>query len=108
MVQLGSFFTQQGARRAWGIYAAKNPQLRGYRMTITQAQVRGKTYFRVAAAGINGPQGALSLCGKVKARGMSCFAYAIRNGVGGNAASAIAPKTASKAPRVVPVLARNR
>jgi hypothetical protein len=108
MVQLGSFFTEQGARRAWGIYAAKNPQLRGYRMTITQAQVRGKTYFRVAAAGINGTQGALSLCGKVKARGMSCFAYAVRNGVGGNAASVIAPKTASKAPRGVPVLARNR
>ncbi len=114
MIQLGSFFTQQGARRAWGIYAAKNPELRNYRMTITKAQVRGKTYFRVAAAGINGSKGAWGLCSSVKARGMACFAYATRAGVPGNKAPAAtrmaraaAPATPSKAP-AAPTLARKR
>lgn len=91
-VQLGSFLTEQGARRAWSIYAARNPELRNYRMTISQAQVRGKTYYRVAAAGINGSRGAWSLCGTVKARGMGCFAYSALNGVPGSNAFATAPK----------------
>ena len=116
MVQLGSFFTEQGARRAWGIYTAKNQELRGFRMTITQAQVRGKTYFRVAAAGINGSQGAWGLCSTVKARGMGCFAYAARTGVPGTKAPAAtqmarakAPVVAPKAaPAIAPALARKR
>ena len=70
------FFTAQGARRAWGIYAAQNPELKNYKMTITQAKVRGKNYFRVAAGGLNG-KGANGLCGTVKNRGGACFAYAL-------------------------------
>ncbi len=115
MVQLGSFFTEQGARRAWGIYTAKNPELRGFRMTITQAQVRGKTYFRVAAAGINGSQGAWGLCSAVKSRGMGCFAYAARTGVPGTKAPAATqmarakvPAPAPKAAPAAPALARKR
>lgn len=95
MIQLGSFFTQQGARRAWGIYAAKNPELRNFRMTITQAQVRGKTYFRVAAAGINGGQHARGLCGTVKARGLTCFAYA--TGLAKPGAKVVAPTQMAQA-----------
>lgn len=102
MVQLGSFFTQQGARRAWGIYTAKNPELRGYRMMISQAQVRGKTYFRVAAAGINGHQGAWGLCGTVKSRGMGCFAYAARQGVPGTKSAAPTQMARAKAPAAAP------
>lgn len=121
LVQLGSFFTQQGARRAWGIYSAKNPELRGYRMTITKAQVRGKTYYRVAAAGLSGSQGAWGLCGTVKSRGMACFAYAVRTGVPGTRAAgapmmarakvpAAAPKLAAapKAPALAPAMARKK
>ena len=116
LVQLGSFHTQQGARRAWGIYTARNPELRGYRMTITKAQVRGKTYFRVAAAGINGSQGAWGLCGTVKSRGMACFAYAVRTGVPGTNAPATTQMARAKvpapalkaAPAVAPALARKR
>lgn len=74
-VQLGSFSSQQGARRAWGIYAAKNPELRGFRMAISQATVRGKQFWRVAAAGFNAG-GASGMCSKVKTRGGVCFAYA--------------------------------
>lgn len=134
MIQLGSFYTQQGARRAWGVLAAKNPELRNYRMTISRAQVRGKTYFRVAAAGITGSQGARGLCGTVKARGMACFAYATRTGVpsakvptatqmaqakapaatklarakGPATAAKAAPAAAAKAAPVAPALARKR
>ncbi len=76
LVQLGSFFTQQGARRAWGIYASQNPELKHHKMTITQATVRGKNYWRVAAGGLNG-KGASGLCSTVKGRGGACFAYAL-------------------------------
>lgn len=75
-VQLGSFSSQQGARRAWGIYTHQNHALTGYRMTITSAQVRGRTMWRVAAGGLGGRLAANGLCSSVKARGGACFAYA--------------------------------
>ena len=78
MVQLGSFSSEQGARRAWGIFAAKNPELKNYRMTITPATVRGRNFWRVAAAGLDAG-GARGLCSSVKGRGGACFAYAASN-----------------------------
>ncbi|MFO1254553.1 MAG: tetratricopeptide repeat protein [Sphingomonadaceae bacterium] len=75
-VQLGSFASEQGARRAWGYYAKKNPELRNYKMAISQATVRGKRFWRVAAAGLDG-RGAGGLCSAVKSRGGVCFAYAV-------------------------------
>lgn len=78
LVQLGSFSSEQGARRAWGIFAARNPELRNYRMTITPAVVRGKNFWRVAAAGLNNGS-ARGLCSTVKGRGGACFAYAAIN-----------------------------
>ncbi len=74
LVQMGSFSSAQGARRAWGIFAARNPALRSYRMTITPAVVRGKNFWRVAAAGFNASS-ASGMCSSVKARGGVCFAY---------------------------------
>lgn len=96
LVQLGSFSTAQGARRAWGIYAAKNPELKKFNMTITKATVRGKLYWRVAAGGLNG-KGASGLCSTVKARGGACFAYAAVRGVPGATAPVYA-RTAKAAP----------
>lgn len=75
LVQLGSFSSPQGARRAWGIFTAKNPELKNSRMTITQALVHGKNYWRVAAGGFNSAS-AGGLCATVKHRGGACFAYA--------------------------------
>lgn len=74
-VQLGSFSSQQGARRAWGLFAAKNPELRRFHMQITQATVHGKQFWRVAAAGFDS-RSASGLCSTVKTRGGVCFAYA--------------------------------
>lgn len=76
MVQLGSFSSQQGARRAWGIYSARNASLAAYRMNITPAVVHGKHVWRVAAAGISGAGNANGLCSSVKKKGGACFAYA--------------------------------
>jgi tetratricopeptide (TPR) repeat protein len=75
LVQLGSFSSAQGARRGWGILAARNPRLRDYRMVITPAVVNGKNFWRVAAAGFDAGT-ASGMCSTVKSRGGVCFAYA--------------------------------
>jgi Flp pilus assembly protein TadD len=75
LVQLGSFSSEQGARRAWGIYVSKYPELAGHDMVISEAVVRGKRYWRVSAAGF-GRSTSNAMCGRVKASGNGCFAYA--------------------------------
>ncbi|MFN3515998.1 MAG: tetratricopeptide repeat protein [Novosphingobium sp.] len=106
-VQLGSFSSEQGARRAWGFYANRNPELRNFKMTITPATVRGKKFWRVAATGLDG-QGAGGLCSKVKSRGGVCFAYST---IGRPAnAPVYAAKAGPKAPAQVagPAAARKK
>jgi Flp pilus assembly protein TadD len=72
LVQLGSFATAEGARRAWRHYTSRNPGLKGYSNVTTQVSVNGKQYWRVQAAGFGG-QAASSMCGSVKARGGTCL-----------------------------------
>ena len=98
-VQLGSFASEQGARRAWGHYAARNPELRNFKMTITQAQVKGKHFWRVAAAGLDG-RGAQGLCSSVKNRGGVCFAYTASRSMPGRPANAPAMAKAAIKPKV--------
>lgn len=97
-IQLGSFSSEQGARRAWGYYAKRNPELRNFKMKITPATVRGKNFWRVAATGLNG-NGAGGLCSKVKSRGGVCFAYST---IG---RPANAPAYAARAKPKAPVMA---
>lgn len=73
-VQLGSFLSEEGARRAWNIYTKKYPELAGRQMVITEAVVRGKHYWRVSAAGF-GKASSAAMCGRVRSSGNSCFAY---------------------------------
>lgn len=75
LVQLGSFSSEEGARRAWSIYVRQYPQLAGHRMVISEAVVKGKRYWRVSAGGF-ARSSAASMCGTVKARGQGCFAWA--------------------------------
>jgi Flp pilus assembly protein TadD len=75
LVQLGSFASEQGARRAWDIYAKRYPELAGHQMVISEAVVKGKRYWRVSAAGF-GRSNASSMCGRVRSTGQGCFAYA--------------------------------
>lgn len=106
LVQLGSFASEQGARRAWGVYAKTNPELRNFKMAITSATVRGKRYWRVAAAGLDG-RGASGLCSAVKGRGGACFAYApsqaANRPVYARAVVKSAPKLAAKPQVVSPI-----
>jgi Flp pilus assembly protein TadD len=75
LIQLGSFASEQGARRAWGIYAKRFPELSVHQMVISQAVVGGKRYWRVSAAGY-GVASSRAMCGRVKTSGQGCFAYA--------------------------------
>jgi Flp pilus assembly protein TadD len=75
LVQLGSFSSEQGARKAWNIYLKRYPELTGHQMVISEAVVKGKRYWRVSAAGF-GKAASSAMRGKVKARGEGCFAYA--------------------------------
>jgi Flp pilus assembly protein TadD len=76
LVQLGSFSSEQGARRAWGIYVSRYPELAGHDMVITEAMVRGKRYFRVSAAGFDRAN-SRSMCSQVATRGGDgCISWA--------------------------------
>lgn len=75
LVQLGSFSSEAGARRAWSIYAKQFPQLSGYDMVITKAVVRGKTYFRVSAGGMQRAEAA-GVCSAVRGKGQGCYTWA--------------------------------
>lgn len=75
VVQLGSFTSEESARRAMGVYASRNAALRSYRMTIIPATVNGKSYWRVAATGFDAGA-ARNMCGSIKSRGGACLAYA--------------------------------
>lgn len=75
LVQLGSFSSEDGAKRAWGIYAKRYPQLKDAALVITKAVVRGKTYYRVSAGGFQRASAA-SMCSSVKSQGQGCIAWA--------------------------------
>lgn len=75
LIQLGSFDSRQVAEAKWGEFKRRFPDLAGRDVVITEAEVNGRTYFRVAAAGF-GSRSARSMCNTVKAGGVGCFAYA--------------------------------
>lgn len=75
LVQLGSFNSREVAEQKWREFQRRYPSLKGRDVVITEAQVNGRTYFRVAAGGF-GARDARSMCGSVKASGGGCFAYA--------------------------------
>jgi Flp pilus assembly protein TadD len=75
LVQLGSFLSEQSARRAWGIYVKRYPELANHKLVIGEALLDGKRYFRVSAAGF-GRASSSALCGRVKNSGHGCIAYA--------------------------------
>lgn len=76
LVQLGSFLSEQGARRAWSIYASRYPELANREMVITQANVRGRNYWRVSAGGFD-QNASRNMCGQVRSSGQSCITWAL-------------------------------
>lgn len=75
VVQLGSFTTEEGARRAWGIFVRRDPSLKNRELRITEAMVHGRKYFRVAAAGYDAGT-AKDKCSAIRGQGRQCLAYA--------------------------------
>lgn len=82
LVQLGSFSSMEGAKRAWGVFVARNPALKDHAMRISEAQVNGHHFFRVAAGGFERGS-AKTMCSSVRQRGGVCFAYADTRAVPG-------------------------
>jgi SPOR domain len=75
-VQLGSFSTEAGARRAWSIYTSRYPELAGHEMVITEAVVRGRHYYRVSAGGFD-RSASRAMCSRVdSANGDGCITWA--------------------------------
>ncbi len=72
--QLGSFYTEADAKRAWKIFQSRYAALADKQMVITKAKVRGKLYYRVSAADL-AASSAQALCSTVKDSGHGCFAY---------------------------------
>jgi Flp pilus assembly protein TadD len=76
LVQLGSFSSEQGARRAWSIYQSRYPELADREMVITQAVVNGRNYWRVSAGGFD-RSGSRAMCSRVDAaNGDGCISWA--------------------------------
>lgn len=76
LVQLGSFSSEQGARRAWGIYISRYPELANHEMVITEAVVNGRRYYRVSAGGFDRST-SRAMCNRVRAaRGDGCISWA--------------------------------
>lgn len=95
-VQLGSFLSEDSARRAWNVYVSRDPSLRERELRITQAVVNGRRYWRVAAAGYDA-LAARSMCSAVRSRGRDCLAYAERQPRSGSLPSgAVAPRLARR------------
>ncbi len=78
LVQLGSYVSQEEAKRGWSLLKSKFAQLRDHDVVITKAEVNGKIFYRVAAAGF-GQSSAAGMCSTVKSAGRGCFAYAKTN-----------------------------
>ena len=75
LVQLGAYDSKIEAERGWTVLQSKFPQLKAHTLVITEAVVKGRTFWRVAAEGF-GPQSAKALCGTMKSAGRGCFTYA--------------------------------
>ncbi|MFA7596823.1 MAG: SPOR domain-containing protein [Novosphingobium sp.] len=74
LVQLGSFTSEDGARRAVGVFGKRYSGLGNHPMKITRAVVNGRNYWRVSATGFAQTE-ARSLCANVKQRGGGCISY---------------------------------
>ncbi len=74
LVQLGSYNSRATAEAASKKLQQRHSTLKGRDMVITEARVKGKTYWRVAAAGF-AQSSAKSACSSLKAKGQGCFAY---------------------------------
>jgi D-alanyl-D-alanine carboxypeptidase len=72
-VQLGAFSSPEGAKRAWGIFSAKNSDLTSFQYASSPVNVKGRTLYRLAAIGFGNAQAAEAMCYGIKAKGYNCI-----------------------------------
>lgn len=73
LVQLGAFSSEAGAQRAWGILSAKNADLKSFDYASSTVTVKGKTLYRLSAAGLGSAEAAKALCDGIKVKGGNCI-----------------------------------
>lgn len=74
MLQLGAFSTNDSAEKAWGSFSKKyGDALSGLSPDYQQAEVNGKTLFRLRAAGFATRADATARCEELKKQGGSCL-----------------------------------
>lgn len=73
LVQLGAFSSPEGAKRAWGILSAQNPDLNSFEYASSRINVKGRTLYRLAAIGFGNERTAEAMCAGIKAKGGNCI-----------------------------------
>lgn len=73
VVQLGAFSTPQAAAAAWNHYVRGNEKLGLFPQVVSQANVNGTNFHRLAIAGFGDRAGADRMCGAIRAAGGACF-----------------------------------
>jgi hypothetical protein len=72
-VQLGALETEVDAATEWDRLSRKMPELlANRRMTVSRADVNGKTWFRIRVGGFPDIAAATAFCGQVRAKGGAC------------------------------------
>ena len=71
-VQLGSYPSEAGANAEWAALSKRFGYLAGLTKSIQQAEVNGKTYYRLRVAA-GDAAAASTLCGKLKVAGEDCI-----------------------------------
>jgi hypothetical protein len=76
-IQVASLRSQGAANTAWQRLVQRNRDvLGGLRSVITQAEVKGATYYRAQAEGFGSRAEAQATCAKLKSRGTDCLVVA--------------------------------
>ena len=68
-IQLGAFPSQASAEKAWKAMSGRFGYLAPLSHTVVEAQVSGKTWYRLRASG----PGAAGVCGRLRVAGENCF-----------------------------------
>ena len=75
LIQLGSYASRAQAEAGWKTLTKRYPQLSRFERVITEAEVRGKKYYRVSAGGFEKGD-ARDMCSTLKGKGQGCIAWA--------------------------------
>lgn len=73
VVQLGAFSSVEGVNRAWASLSGRYRHVQQFASLSNRAQVKGRTFHRLALSGFASRGEAEKLCASLKARGSTCF-----------------------------------